>query len=82
MINLDAQANGWYLGGNLLFGGLIGWFIVDPLNGKMYTLSPGTINTSLPAQTASLNSKGGISVVLIDEVPQQLRAQMQLVHSN
>lgn len=29
---------GWYLGGNLVFGGLLGWFIVDPITGGMYTM--------------------------------------------
>lgn len=29
-----------YLGGNIFVGGLIGWLIVDPLNGAMYTLKP------------------------------------------
>jgi hypothetical protein len=29
--------NGWYIG-NLLIGGLIGFLIVDPLTGAMYTL--------------------------------------------
>jgi hypothetical protein len=39
-VNIKATANGWYIAGNLVFGGLIGWFIVDPLNGKMYNLTP------------------------------------------
>ena len=46
-IPVTASANGWYLGGNFLFGGLIGWFIVDPLNGGMYTLSPEAVLTNL-----------------------------------
>jgi hypothetical protein len=28
----------WYLGGNLIFGALIGYFIVDPLTGAMWNL--------------------------------------------
>jgi hypothetical protein len=28
----------WYLGGNLFFGGLIGYLIVDPLTGAMWKL--------------------------------------------
>ncbi len=36
---LDARINGWwYFGGNLIFGGLIGWFIVDPATGAMWRL--------------------------------------------
>ena len=29
---------GWYLGGNAIVGGLIGWIIVDPLTGAMWTI--------------------------------------------
>lgn len=36
---LKSNVNGWYMG-NLLFGGLIGFFIVDPLTGAMYELPP------------------------------------------
>ncbi|VYU55738.1 hypothetical protein [Metakosakonia massiliensis] len=37
---IKASANGWYIGGNIVFGGLIGWLAVDPFNGGMYTLKP------------------------------------------
>jgi len=36
---LKATFNGWYLG-NLVFGGIIGFAIVDPLTGAMYRLPP------------------------------------------
>jgi hypothetical protein len=35
---IDSHVSGWYVGGNLLFGGLIGWLIVDPGTGAMWTL--------------------------------------------
>ncbi len=35
---IERGIDGWYIGGNILVGGLIGWFIVDPLTGAMYTL--------------------------------------------
>lgn len=35
---LDTNMNGWYIG-NLLFGGLIGFLIVDPLTGAMFKIS-------------------------------------------
>lgn len=44
------SVNGWYIGGNLIFGGLIGWLAVDPLNGGMYTLKPKEANATLSAQ--------------------------------
>lgn len=43
------SANGWYIGGNLVFGGLIGYLLVDPFNGGMYTLKPKAPNVTLAA---------------------------------
>jgi hypothetical protein len=44
---IKSSANGWYIGGNILLGGLIGWLVVDPFNGGMYTLSPKETNVLL-----------------------------------
>ncbi|MFP9227612.1 hypothetical protein [Pectobacterium cacticida] len=44
---IKASANGWYIGGNIVFGGLIGWLGVDPFNGGMYTLKPKEVNSTL-----------------------------------
>lgn len=44
---LKTSANGWYIGGNLLFGGLIGYLVVDPLNGGMYKISPENVEQTL-----------------------------------
>lgn len=78
-IPVVANANGWYIGGNLIFGGLIGWFIVDPLNGNMYTLSPESVAATLKGPSAHNNTKsdGSISIMLIDNVPLELRNKMQ-----
>lgn len=35
---IDWHVSGWYSAGNLLFGGLIGYLLVDPLTGDMYYL--------------------------------------------
>jgi len=34
----------WYLAGNIVFGGIAGWLIVDPLTGAMWRLSPKEVN--------------------------------------
>ncbi len=47
-ITINSKVTGWYIMGNLGFGGLIGWFIVDPLTGAMYKLSPENISANLP----------------------------------
>ena len=74
LIAINSKVNGWYIGGNILFGGLIGWLIVDPLNGNMYTLTPGQITSALSDETAStdLMNDSSISVVLYEDVPQEL----------
>ena len=35
---IDWHVSGWYYAGNILFGGLIGYLIVDPISGDMYYL--------------------------------------------
>ena len=42
---LDSSVDGWYVG-NIIFGGLIGFFLVDPLTGAMYKL-PATAYATL-----------------------------------
>lgn len=44
--HVKSTLDGWYFG-NLLFGGLIGLVIVDPLTGDIYTLSPRELSCNL-----------------------------------
>lgn len=49
---------GWYLGGNILFGGLIGWFIVDPITGGMYNIHDVSANLNfIPAVDVKTGKK-------------------------
>jgi hypothetical protein len=82
LIPITASASGWYIGGNILVGGIIGWFIVDPWNGNMYNLSPEAINASLLGKTAHNNTStdGSISIMLIQDVPAELRSKMQRIN--
>ncbi len=48
---IKASANGWYIGGNFVFGSIIGWLLVDPFNGGMYTLHPKETNPILLEQS-------------------------------
>ena len=81
-IFITPSANGYYIGGNILFGGLIGWFIVDPNNGKMYNLSPANITATLSAKVAQGNTvtNGGLAIMLIEDVPAELRSKMKLIN--
>ena len=78
VIVVDSSPNGWYIGGNILFGGLIGWFIVDPLNGAMYNLTPEQITATLGEESVRNDtaSDGSISILLLDDVPGPLRDRM------
>ena len=78
-IPVHTNVNGWYIGGNLLFGGLIGYLIVDPLNGDMYSLSPEAVTSTLGESTAHNNKEtdGSISVILLENVPEDLIGQLQ-----
>lgn len=77
-IQIKSSVNGWYIAGNLVFGGLIGWFILDPLNGGMYTLSPDQITSTLgEAESAKLTGNDGtLSIVLVQDVPDSLKPHM------
>ena len=67
--------SGWYIAGNLVFGGLIGWLIVDPLTGAMWTL-PDETTATLSPQMSMQHSDVSMQVVLLDDVPNSLRSKM------
>ncbi|CAG8998598.1 MAG: hypothetical protein CENE_00549 [Candidatus Celerinatantimonas neptuna] len=80
-VKLTEHANGWYIGGNLVFGGIIGWFVVDPFSGAMYTLSTTDINASLKSTVAqNMKKNGGLTVLLTKDVPASLRSKLKLIH--
>lgn len=84
VIPVTASPSGLYIGGNLIFGGLIGWLIVDPLNGKMYNLSPENISSTLAASVNTSHNNtatnGGIAIMLLEDVPANLRGKMQRIN--
>lgn len=46
---ITPRVSGWYIGGNIVFGGLLGWLIVDPGTGAMYTFDEKFLTYSLYA---------------------------------
>lgn len=76
-VTLDTQPGGWYIGGNLLFGGVIGWLVVDPMTGAMWTLSSDKVNASLTEADKKVSAnEADMKVVMLDQVPQTLRDKM------
>lgn len=78
LIRSDLQV-GWYVVGNFFIGGLIGWLIVDPMTGAMWTLSPETVNASLPRDVAAAPGSAEIRVVLLQDIPAGLIPELRPV---
>jgi hypothetical protein len=75
-IRLAPRLSGWYFG-NIVFGGLLGMVVIDPLTGAMYNLSPQKIQQSLtPTQTQVLHDGKGFLVVLMSQTTEAERAAM------
>jgi hypothetical protein len=67
--------NGWYLG-HILFGGVLGILIVDPLTVAMWRLGSLYV-ANLAVKTSFLEQKGETTqFVLLDDVPAHLRDKM------
>ena len=73
-IPLTTEVNVYYIGGNFVFGGLIGWFIIDPLGGHMYDLKPEAVSATLlppaaPAPASAAGEQPAIRVSLRPALP-------------
>lgn len=78
-IQVTAKVNGWYIG-NLIFGGLIGMLIVDPITGAMYTLTPDEVSTTLDAlKVETRQGTRSLTVVLVEDVPAGVLASARRV---
>jgi hypothetical protein len=75
-VQVDSRINGWYVA-NIVFGGFIGWLIVDPLTGAMWALDAEQVNGTL-AETVASNetSSPQLRIVAIDSVPESARSRM------
>ena len=75
-VKVDSRINGWYVG-NIVFGGFIGWLIVDPLTGAMWALDSEHVNGMLAQRVAiDETSSPQLRVVSIDSVPESERSMM------
>lgn len=76
-ITITARPNAWYLAGNFIIGGLIGWLVIDPRFGDMYRLSPDSVDVSLTTSLASTDDPHRLHIVLLQDVPVELRKNLQ-----
>lgn len=60
--------NGWYAFGNILIGGLVGWIIVDPITGAMWTVED--LNVTLqPASALGTTQPAEKQVLALPQSP-------------
>jgi hypothetical protein len=78
VITLEGTPGGWYLGGNVLVGGM-GYLIVDPATGAMWTLEPDDVSVTLKRQGASGPRDDGLTVALRTDVPAELAPKLKPV---
>ena len=67
--------DGWYIAGNLLLGGIIGWLIVDPFSGAMWTL-PDEVNGTLTPLSAQSGEWESVNIVTVDQLSPDLRSKL------
>lgn len=73
-VKLDSSLSGWYWG-NILFGGLIGMLIVDPITGAMYKLPEGT-SVDLGEKVVAKPQGQDLTLLTIDQLPEHQRAAL------
>jgi hypothetical protein len=75
-LQIRPKLSGWYFG-NIVFGGLIGMIVVDPLTGSMWNLTPDKIEQTLTTEQASLiKNQQGFVVILASQVTANEKASM------
>ena len=67
-IAIKRGTDGWYILGNFVFGGLIGWLIVDPLTGAMWTL-PKEVTGTLAESAVDRLDQTSFTIATINDVP-------------
>lgn len=70
---LNRSIDGWYFG-NILFGGLIGMLVVDPLTGAMYNL-PERVDVSL-GDPISQNIQEQLTIASIDDLTELQKSRL------
>lgn len=80
---VKSRVSGWYFG-NLIFGGLIGIVIVDPLTGALYTLPPESsialVPDGQPITGLTTEDSRTLRVMQFSEVPTSLRPNLLQVN--
>ncbi|MDP3850362.1 MAG: hypothetical protein Q8Q59_07660 [Luteolibacter sp.] len=78
-VDLKASVNPWYFG-NIVFGGLIGLVIVDPLTGAMWTLDD-ECTAQMQTGTTAKNDSGSQPVRIVErsKIPKEWESHLVAV---
>ena len=77
---LAGQVSGWYVA-NILFGGLIGLLVVDPITGAMYRLTPESTDVVLESlDQKTSQAAGALTIVLRENVSEELMQNARQVN--
>lgn len=68
---VKATLSGWYFG-NIIFGGLIGFLIVDPISGKMWKLQS-DVTANLTQKLAMNQEQPALKIMTLNQVPDNLK---------
>lgn len=68
IVPIEFKVDGWYWG-NFLFGGFLGFLIIDPATGAMYKLETEFVNETLVSSSASNANEKDFKIYTIDQIP-------------
>lgn len=67
--------SGWYFG-NILFGGIIGLLIVDPISGKMWKLPTDNVTMDLSQKLAMSQKNPTLKIMTLSQIPENIRKKL------
>jgi hypothetical protein len=79
---ITPRITGWYVLGNIVVGGLVGWLIIDPLTGGMWTLKPTDIHSNLAKTEMTDAVNNSITIVMRSDIDDKTFDSMNLVKIN
>jgi hypothetical protein len=82
-ITINADLNAWYFG-NVVFGGVLGFLIIDPASGAMYKISDVDINETLAIDTKGNTTKVDevkkLQIYDVNEIPEAWKKHLVKVN--
>jgi hypothetical protein len=74
IVPINCKLDGWYIG-NIVFGGIIGFLVIDPATGAMWKIDNKEINETL-TKKAGTSQAPSLEIKTIHEIPLEWRAYL------